>query len=333
VAPRSIVLLGVAGLAAALALGAALVKQLGVKSYGHPAGRVVRAGPNLGVLIETRDPYLPSLTGSHERDATYSYSLWLIPESGVGDTRTISLDRAVASGARTHNIGAQRFDSGVLWFTISDLRGIDVASGTLVTTPAPASLVNAPISELMASSQNPLEPYRARSLTLTSGQWLFLASDDEIKADLKPGTRLYDNADAKGTYQRRTLHTVTAQPGPIPRLAASSRLGDKEFKNGAFMRSTRAGSPVRFTDPEGVLVVHEQGDPVHPSVCLSRVNADGTIAWTADTGIGRLTQVLPHETLPAFVGELPNQLTEPTLTVVNLSDGTAHARSLKGPLN
>jgi len=89
----------------------------------------------------------------------------------------------------------------------------------------------------------------------------------------------------------------------------------------------------RFTNPDGFLVVHEQGDPVHPTMCLSRLNTDGSIAWTADTRIGRLTQVLPHESLPTFVGEPPQQLTEPMLAVVNLKDGTVKTRSLKGPLN
>ncbi len=330
---RTVLALVVGGLAAAGALAVGVWKQAGVGSYGHPAGRVVRAGQHLGVVIQTRDRFLPSLKGTDERDARYSYSLWLIPESGDGDILTIRLDRGVASGARTHNIGAQRFDNGVLWFTIADLQGIDVSSGRRVNTPAPASLVNAPISQLMGANEHPLDGYRARCVTLPNGQWLFIASDDEVKSDLNAGARLYDNADAAGTYKRRTLHTVTAAPGPVPRLATAARLGDREFKNGAFMRSARGGGVVRFTDPDGFLVVHEQGDPVHPTVCLSRLSADGSIVWTADTGIGRLTQMLPHESLPAFVGERPRQLTEPMLSVVSLKDGTARAKSLKGPLN
>ena len=66
---------------------------------------------------------------------------------------------------------------------------------------------------------------------------------------------------------------------------------------------------------------------------VARLNTDGTIAWTADTRIGRLNQVLPHERLPAFVGELPQSLTEPMIAVVDLKDGVARTKSLKGPLN
>lgn len=325
--------LGVGGVAAALALAFGLLKQLGVKSYGHPAGRVIRAGEHFGVLIETRDPYMPSLKGRSESDMSYSYALWLIPETGDGDIRTIRLDRGIASGKRTHNIGAQQFDSGILWFAIQDLQGIDVASGRKVTTPAPASLVNAPISQLMGTGEFPLEQFRAQGITLPSGDWLFLASDDEAATVLKPGTRLYDNPSAKGTYKPRTPHVVTVAPGVIPTIGTATRLGNGEFRNGAFMRSAKGGSAVRFTSPDGFLIVHDQGDPVHPTIHLSRMNIDGTLAWTADTQIGRLSELLPHDTLPAFVGERPQQLTESLLTVINIKDGTAQTKSLRGPLN
>jgi hypothetical protein len=332
--PRLVVALGVGGLAAAAALAFGIVKLLGVKSYGHPAGLVVRAGQHLAVLIETRDPFIPSLKGRDERDMSYSYTLWLIPESGSGDIRTIRLDRGVASGSRTHNVGVKQYDNGILWLSIEDLQGIDLASERKTTQPAPAPLVNAPILQFMGAGEFPLEQFRAQSVMLPSGDWLFLVSNDEVKASLQLGTRLYDDsATARGTRDARRLNVVTAAPGVIPTVASAARIGDREFRNGAFMRSVKGGSVVRFSDPDGFLIVHDQGDPVHPSIHLSRVNADGSIVWTADTKIGRLNQVLPHERLPAFVGELPRELTEPMLTVVDLKDGTARTKSLKGPLN
>ncbi len=331
---RLVLALGAGGLAAAVAVVFGVAKQLGVKSYGYPTGPVVRAGEHLGVLIQTRDPYFPSLKGRPESDMSYSYALWLIPESGDGDIRTIRLDRGIASGSRAHNPGVRQYDNGILWLSIRDLQGIDVASGKMTTQPAPASLVNAPISRFMGEGEFPLEQYRAQGVMLPSGDWLFLMNDDEVKAGLKPGTRLYnDAATAKGTYKPRTLHVVTAAPGVIPTIGSEARLGDREFRNGAFMRSAKGGNVVRFSDPDGFLIVHDQGDPVHPSIHLSRLNADGSVAWTADTKIGRLNQVLPHERLPAFVGEPPQELTEPMLAIVDLKDGTARTKSLRGSLN
>lgn len=316
---------------AALVFG--LWKQVGVKSYGMPAGRVVRAGQHLCVLMETCDPYLPSFKGVKESDKSYSYALWMIPESGDGDIRTIRLNRGVASGHRTHNIGAQWYENGVLWLTIEDLHGIDTSSGKPTSVAPPAALVNAPISQLMGTNEPPLEPFRAQSVSLASGAWLVLANDDEIKSDLKPGARIYDNPTAKGTYKPRTLHTVAAQPGPIPRIATVSAAGGPTLRNGAFFRASKGGSVVRFTNPDGFLVVHEGGGVLTPTIQLSRLNADGTIAWTADTKIGRLTQILPHQEMPVFVGQPPQQLTEPMLTVVHLKDGAVKTKSLKGPTN
>ncbi len=330
--PRLILALGVGGLAAVCAMVFGAWKQVGVKSYGHPAGRVVRAGQHLCVLIETCDPYMPSLRGRSESDMRYSYALWVIGEAGDAG-RSIGLAQGVRSSERTHNIGAQWFENGVLWYTIGDLKGMDVASGRASSQAPPAALVNAPISQLMGTGGNPLEDFRSQSVTLATGERLVLANEDELSRNMKPGTRLYDNPTAEGTYKPRSLHTVTAQPGPIARIAEVKPLGSRPFRNGAFMRGTAGGDVVKFTNPDGFLVVHEGGDVVHPTVCLSRVSSDGTVVWTADTTIGRLTQVLPHGRLPAFVGELPQQLTEPLLAVVHLKDGTVRTKSLKGPLN
>lgn len=331
--PRTFLLLGIAGLAAVSAVAAGVWKQLGVKSYGHPAGRVVRTDQHLSVLIETRDPYMPSLKGVSDSNMRYSYALWLIPETGDGDIRTIRLDRGVGSSSRNHNTGVQMFDSGVVWLQIKDLQGVDVASGQITRNSPPAALINAPISQLMGSNERPLEEYRARGVKLPGGEWLVLAHEDEIKADFKAGARLYDNPTASGTYMRRALNVVQVQPGVIPRVATVARLGEQELRNAAFMRETKGGPVVRFSSPDGFLVVHDGGDPVHPTIHFSRINADGTAKWTVDTTIGRLTQVLPHDSLPVLVGEPPQQLTEPLLAVVHLKDGTVKTRSLKGPLN
>lgn len=325
--------LGVGGLAAVAAVVFGISKQVGVKSYGSPTGKVVRAGQHLSVLIQTRDPYMPSLKGRSESDMSYSYSLWLIPETADGDITTVRLDRNVRSIDRMHTAGVHGYQNGVVWAATKDLVGVDVAAGKIVNTPVPAAIDKLTVSELLGGSEHPLEEYRAENVTLPNGDWLFMASDEEAKKDLAMGTRLSDNSTAKGTFWPRKLHFVTVQPGPIPRIATAAPVGTTEFKNAAFMRSSEGGKVVRFTNPDGFLIVHDAGDPVKSTVHFSRLNVDGSIAWTVDTKIGRFRQILPHESLPAFVGNFPGELTEPTLTVLNLKDGTVKTKSLKGPLN
>jgi hypothetical protein len=264
---------------------------------------------------------------------SYSYELWAVPESGEGNVEKVRLARGVASGHRTHNIGTQAFVSGLLWVAIEEVQGVDLDTGRVVGGSPPASLVNTPISQLMGTDEFPLEQYRAQSAALASGDVLALVNDEEVKADLKVGARLYDGATPKGTYKGRGFHVVTGDKGVVPRIASVAQLGTIEFRNGAFMRSTKGGAVVRFTGPDGFLVVHDAGDPVHPTVHFSRVKTDGSIVWTADTGVGRLTQILPHDSMPVLVGEPPQLLTESMLSVVHLKDGTVKPVSLKGPLN
>lgn len=331
--PRTMILIGVAGLAVAAALVAGLARQLGVKSYGMPTGQVVRAGKDLAVLIETCDPYLPSLKGVDESRKSYSYALWLIPERCDGETRVIGLDRGVRSGDRMHARGVHWYEQGVAWAGMGELRGVDVASGEIVTQAPPVGLVNAPISQLMPRDQRPLEEYRSGGVVLASGLRLVMANEDEEKVELKPGKRLYENPDMGGSFKARRLSSVSVEAGPIPKVASAARVGSAEFRGGSLMRGGRGKGVVRFDNPEGVLVVHMGGDAVHPSLRLSRVNADGTVSWTADTKIGDVSQILWHDTLPAFVGQLPHELTEPMVAVVDLTDGSVRTRSLKGPVN
>jgi hypothetical protein len=65
------------------------------------------------------------------------------------------------------------------------------------------------------------------------------------------------------------------------------------------------------------------------------MHVDGSLAWTTDTTIERLTQLLPHDTLPAFVGELVKTASpinpHPAIVVVNVTDGTMNVKSLVAP--
>lgn len=325
--------LTVGGAAVAIALAVGLARQVGVKSYGRPVGRVVRTGEHLAVLMETREPYFPSLQGRKESDMSYSYALWLIPASGDGDARVVRLNRGVRSTDRSQFAGVLGSVGNVVWLRISDLVGVDSASASIVTTTPPPSIANMPISEFLGPNHSPtLRPYRTTGVTLPSGEWLVLADEEEAKTELRPGTTLYDNSTSKGTYRDRALYAVTTQAGPIPRLAASTQLPGVNLHNAAFMRGKADGEVIRFSNPDGFLLVYEGGGAAVRTIHFARVNVDGAIAWTVDTRMGHLAEVLSHQQWPAFVGELENQLSEPMLAVLDLKAGTIKHHSLKGPL-
>ncbi len=330
---RMAFVMGVGGLAAAIAVVAGLVRQVGVKSYGSPAGRVVRTGEHLAVLMQTCDPYMPSLKGRAERDKSYSYALWIFPQSGDGKARIISLDRGVRSSDRSRFAGVLGSVGDTVWLRVTELQGVDLVSGRIVKSPAPHSIANMPISEFLGPNDHPtLGPYRTTVVSLASGDWLVLADEEEAPTELKPGTRLHHNSTSKGTYRDRSLYAASVQPGPIPRLASATRLPNMSLSNVAFMRDTANGDVIRFSSPDGFLVAYEARATAERTIHFARVNLDGSIAWTADTRMGQLDQVLPHERWLTFAGQLENHLSEPMLAVLDLESGQVRRHSLKGPL-
>jgi hypothetical protein len=333
--PRVFIALVVTLLAALAAVFMGIKKQVGVRSYGYPVGRVVRAGSQLAVVMQRCDPYIPSLQGTAESKKSYSFELLLVPETATGDTRTTSLARSVRSGDRRHYVGVQHVESGILWYSTSTTAGLDLATLQPVKMPVPAVVANKPISELIGSSFPADEPYRARIAQIGPDEWLMLATELDARNDLKSGFGMPRNSDAERTFKPRTLYRVTTKSDPKPRIETFAPITQLTIRNAAFLRKAQTGELYRFTQPDGFLIVHE-GDPSTPTTLrLSRMHVDGSLAWTTDTTIERLTQLLPHDTLPAFVGELVKTASpinpHPAIVVVNVTDGTMNVKSLVAP--
>ncbi len=125
---------GVVGLAIALAVGAAwLVKSrvLVVRAVsGVPFGPVLRTDTHLASLIDTRQPYTPSL---HHDSSTerFTLSLFLVPLDG-SPPRLVALKTDLRSGdyplARV--IGT---DGHTMWADVNQLVGVNLRSYTRVT--------------------------------------------------------------------------------------------------------------------------------------------------------------------------------------------------------
>lgn len=329
-----------ARLALSLGLGAAVVcaallivglRQLGVRSYGYPVGRVVRAGNALAVLIQTREPYMPSLRGVPESRMSYRYSLWLIPADGSGPPRKLPVARAIRSADRPPTIGVHAYERGVVWLQVTDLIGIDASTGQVVRqAPAPA-IANMPVSQLLATDDHPLDTLRARGVNTQTSTWLGLATDEEARNILAPGARVSDNDDAVGTYQPRRLYLATLEQSPRPRITSAIPAEKNTYKNGAILRTGPGGAPVRYTGPDGLAVIHEQGSVTRPTIRITRVDLAGREAWTLDTTISRVTQCFPDAVVPIIVGEQPStdmKMGDPVIAIVHLATGAVQVVSL-----
>lgn len=330
--PRVLISLVVTVLAGIAAIFFGIKKQVGVRSHGYPAGRVMRAGPHLAVVMERCDPYMPTLQGTAESRKSYSYELWLVPQTAVGETRVAPLAKSVRSGDRRHYVGVERVEGGVVWYSTSDTAGVDYTTLQRTAAAVPASVASIPISQLAGTSSPPDAPYRARVAQIGQDEWLMLATELDARNDLKAGFSMPRNTDAERTREARTLYRVTTKTDTRPRIETFSTVTALTVRNAAFLRSSTTGELYRFTHPDGLLLIHEGDAGTASTVRLSRMNLDGTLAWTTDSTIQRLTQVLPHDTLPAFVGELVTAATplnpHPAIAVINVNDGSVNVKSL-----
>jgi hypothetical protein len=98
----------------------------------------------------------------------------------------------------------------------------------------------------------------------------------------------------------------------------------------AFVRAARMGENLQLA-VGGSLLIWETKPYRAGSVMAARIDSSGAVAWSVDTGIGKLLQVLPDPTTPAFVGErprIPDKLSEPILVIVDAVTGKVTTHSL-----
>ena len=102
----------------------------------------------------------------------------------------------------------------------------------------------------------------------------------------------------------------------------------------ALLRSSDASAPMRLDDPPGALMLYTSMPGPKGTAVVARVDDTGTtVLWSVDTGIGRfaLQQILPGETVTAFVGSrpaVPGKVSEPLLVIVDHKSGKLAAYSL-----
>ena len=84
-------------------------------------------------------------------------------------------------------------------------------------------------------------------------------------------------------------------------------INDIDHLNAAFLRLHDKSEPLRVPAPESVLMVHTSDPGLGGTLVVSRVDLEGRILWSSDTGLDRflLQQILPATDAFAFVGNPP----------------------------
>ena len=223
--------LGAIGLAAALLAGAAAWVKTRVLVVapvsGVPIGPVVRTDTHLASLIDTRQPYTPSLNHNSSTER-FTVSLFLVPLDGTAvrlfqlksdlrvdgyplariigsDGRTLWLDVAGLAGvnlqtyARVTDDDVKAANPGLDARWIDDTRRIDVVDGRLqmlsddhreARALDPASLRASPVPPKNVArplSEPPLTLHMAAGLRVSNTSWLGLQSDADLAGAYRPG--------------------------------------------------------------------------------------------------------------------------------------------------
>jgi hypothetical protein len=241
---------------------------------GTALGYSVRTDRHVSTLIQTLEPYVPSLDRNHGNDR-YSVSLFLVPLDGSA-TRLIPL----RSGLAPDGFGLAKVlgsDGRTLWFNVAGIGGVDLDDYQLRTE-----------AEIAA-----VDP---RSLPRPWGDW-----------------------------------PLPPEPERFLEPVASSESG---YLDAALLRASDRSAPMRLEDPAGALMLYTSRPGPQGTAVVARVDDIGRQPlWSVDTGIGRfaLQQILPGETVTAFVGTrpaVPGKVSEPLLVIVENESGRQATYSL-----
>jgi hypothetical protein len=298
---------------------------------GTPIGPSVRTDTHIATLIQTLEPYVPSLHRDPGKDR-YAISIHLVPLDG-SDPQLVPIKGDLAP----NEFALAKVLGGVdhyLWYDVNGVGAIDLRSYTVVGTPPPVpGTFQGGLSALRAPEP---DAFLAAGLITGPGTWMGLHSSEELQRDCATGKfvrRVVPQESAKQLrrFQRGALEDPV--DGKYHRIRTMQALDTNGFLNAAFLRMDDRSEPLLLTGPESVLMVHTSAPGAQGTLVVSRVDLHGRSLWSVDTGIHRysLSQVLPGVKAFAFMGTrppVPDQVSEPLVVIIDNTTGKAVTHSL-----
>lgn len=229
-----------------------------------------------------------------------------------------------------------------------DQRGMDIVDGRLhinnadrsaalvvdpetwTATPAGPKVNNARFG------RHAPDHYLAAGYITAAGNWCGLHAPDELERSykVKAWVRPVESAeDAKRMRRFCTADLEASDDGKHFRIQRIAPVNNTEYLNAAFLRMDEASAPVLLNDPESALMVHTDKPGLGGKLMVSRVDTQGKVLWSTETGLDRfsLAQILPGTDGFAFVGTrppVPDKLSEPLVVLVDNATGRLTVHSL-----
>lgn len=307
----------------------------------------------LSVLLVPLDGAAPKLVRIAEDQRAGSYSLAKVFGS---DGRTMWVSAAGLHGVdlRSHALvtagDVRKANPQLPAIWTEDVSGIDIVDGRLRMMARdrsaayaldPATLRAEPVPPRPLAwqpAEPPLSLYMAAGLQPSPLRWLGLHSKADLEGAFKPQRWVRAVESAREAKEMRRLVRgeleADASSTGSRKIASMAPIGEVEYLNAFFLRVNEKSPPLRLQDPDSVLMAHTSAPGLKGTLVVARVDvASGALLWSRDTGIDRfkLQQILPGEQATVFVGprvQVPDQLSEPLLVIVDHASGQAVTHSL-----
>jgi hypothetical protein len=307
---------------------------------GAPLGESVRTDAHIATLVQSLQPYVPSLHRDHSKDR-YDVSLLLVALDG-SDRRLIPLREGLEGNGYSlaKVLGS---DGRTLWVDVNGLQGVDLRTYELLSEEEVRRVDERSIPK--AWNGQPFAPrmeqFLAAGFFTGPDTWLGVHSLKEAERDFKPKSwvkrvvraeeGLRRSEEGQRRFYRGTLDPDTSDG--YHRIVRMDKLNEEIYLNAAFVRMNDTSEPIRLSDPPGAVMIYTRDASLQTTLMVARVDTAGTLRWRADTGLDRvlLRQILPGEASTAFVGTrpaVPDKLSEPLLVIVEHATGKVRTVSL-----
>lgn len=315
------------------------------------SGRGGNTTTSLSILLIPLDGSEPYVVPVAQEVDGYGYSLAHILGS---DGRTLWFDCIGLHGVRlgdhalitTEHLRKANPSVDPMWW--EDQRGMDIVEGRLLINNADRSAAMVVDPETwMATPAGPKvnnarfgrhapDHYLAAGYITAAGTWCGLHAPEELERSykVKAWVRPVESAeDAKRMRRFCTADLEASDDGKHFRIQRIAPVNDTEYLNAAFLRMDQASAPVLLNDPESALMVHTDKPGLGGKLVVSRVDTQGKVLWSTETGLDRfsLAQILPGTDGFAFVGTrppIPDKLSEPLVVLVDNATGRLTVHSL-----
>jgi hypothetical protein len=297
---------------------------------GVPLGLCVRTDEHIATLIQTLEPYVPSLHRDGSKDR-FTVSIFIVPLDGSAPQLIpIAHERTFSSFQLAKVLGS---DGSTLWFDVNGIGGVDLKSHRLLKP----SEVRDPYVPLPPSPIAPsVGDFLSAGFIAAPGNWIGLHSPAELEREFatkKFVRRVVRQEEAKELRRFHRGALDAPVDGKYHQIISMTPLSDTEYLNAAFLRLDNASEPLRLSDPDGALMMYTSARGLQGTAVIAHVDIEGNIVWKADTGIDRfmLSQILPGKDSFAFVGTrpaIPDKVSEPLLVIVENTTGKMATHSL-----